>query len=530
MSMLQNAEVHPFTGFDLPHLIDLQSRAHSDRPFLRWVPQDGETMMTYAEFKHKVQRVAAAMKRRGVRKGDRILIHLENCPEGVIGWFACAWIGAVAVMTNARAARAELEYFVAHSGASAAITQPKLYSDVAAACCEFRWVAVTETDNGDPPAAGTAPSAEQSFSVLLASDTLEPLRAPEPLLPVGIQYTSGTTSRPKGVMMTHANALWGGKIGSAHARLNSDDVFLVHLPLYHVIALSYGLLSTLWVGGTVVLMPRFSARRFWPISVAHRCTWSAMVPFCVRALAEQEVPEGHSYRAWGNAFWSAEFERRYRISILGWWGMTEIITHGIVGDPGMPGHAGAIGRPAPEYQLSIRRDDGTPVESGETGHLMIRGQRGVSVFLEYLNDPAATAASFDETGYFKTGDLVTLHPDGFIQFADRAKDMLKVGGENVAASEVERVVMSVSGVREVAVVGKPHTMLGEVAVAFVVRAKPTDSDLCEAILAACANQLAPFKVPRDIHFVEELPRGLTEKVSKVELRIRASQATLDAGR
>jgi crotonobetaine/carnitine-CoA ligase len=524
MSTRQTAEVHPFTGFDLPHLIDLQSRVHADRPFLHWVPHEGGTTITYAEFKHKVQRVAAAMKRRGAGKGDRILIHLENCPESVIGWFACAWIGAVAVMTNARAAPAELQYFIAHSGASAAITQPKLYGDVAAAGPGMGWIAITETDNGDLPAAGTAPSADQSFAALLATDALEPLRPPEPLLPVGIQYTSGTTSRPKAVVMTHANALWGGKIGSAHARLNADDVFLVHLPLYHVIALSYGLLSTLWVGGTVVLMPRFSARRFWPVSVAYRCTWSAMVPFCVRALAEHQVPEVHFYRAWGNAFWSAELERRYRISIVGWWGMTEIITHGIVGDPHMPGHAGAIGRPAPEYQLSIRRDDGTSVGPGETGHLLVRGQRGVSIFLEYLNDPAATAASFDDAGYFRTGDLVTLHPDGFIQFADRAKDMLKVGGENVAASEVERVVMSVPSVREAAVVGKPHEMLGEVPVAFVVAVSPAHHELRQAILAACANQLAPFKVPRDVHFVEELPRGLTEKVSKVELRIRASQA------
>jgi carnitine-CoA ligase len=318
--------------------------------------------------------------------------------------------------------------------------------------------------------------------------------------------------------------LWGGKIGAAHTGLAASDIFLVHLPLYHVIALSYGVLSTLWVGGTVVLLPRFSASRFWPISVAEKCTWSAMVPFCVRALAEQDVPASHNYRAWGNAYWSADLEKRYNISILGWWGMTEIITHGIVGDVGRPGHPAAIGRPAPEYDVAIRRDDGSPIEVGETGHLFLRGRRGVSIFAGYLDDPNATADSFDESGFFKTGDLVTLHPDGFVQFADRAKDMLKVGGENVSASEIERVIQSVAGVRETAVVGRKHPMLQEVAVAYVVAASGGSDALREEIVKTCRTRLAEFKVPSGVHFLDELPRGLTEKVSKVELRRRANES------
>lgn len=284
-----------------------------------------------------------------------------------------------------------------------------------------------------------------------------------------------------------------------------------------------GLLSTLWAGGTVVLLPRFSASRFWPVSVAEKCTWAAMVPFCVRALAEQHVPSQHSYRAWGNAFWSAELETRYKLSIFGWWGMTEIITHGIAGDFSRPGHPMGIGRPALEYDVAIRRDDGSPIEVGETGHLFIRGRRGISIFAGYLDDPKATADSFDDRGFFKTGDLVTLHPDGFIQFADRAKDMLKVGGENVAASEIERVIQSVLGVREVAVVGKRHPMLQEVPVAYVVAALGDVEDLRGKIADICRVRLSEFKMPRDIRFVEELPRGLTEKVSKVELRRRANE-------
>ena len=530
MSGKQEANVHPFVGLDLPHLIELQARIRGEHPFLHWAPFEGTgRTYTYSEFLITVQRVARAIKSRGVRKNDRVLIHLENCPEGIIAWFACAWLGATAVMTNARASAAELKYFSQHSKVVAAITQPRLLSNVLAACEGVRWTAVTSTDNGDP-----APDADElkrciPFSDLLREERQEPLRAPEPMLPVGIQYTSGTTSRPKGVVLTHANALWGGKVGAGHTGLDQSDIFLIHLPLYHIIGLSYGLLSTLWTGGTVVLMPRFSASRFWSVSTSHQCTWSAMVPFCLRALAEQPVPAQHSYRAWGNAFWSGSLERRYGISIFGWWGMTEIITHGIHGALRQQGHSMAIGRPAVEYELAIRRDDGTPVTCGETGHLFIRGVRGVSIFAEYLDDPQSTTDSFDENGFFKTGDLVTLHEDGFIQFADRAKDMLKVGGENVAASEIERVVQEVPGVREAAVVGRPHPMLGEVPIVFVVAASEARASIREDILSRCGTELASFKVPRAVYLMETLPRGLTDKISKVELRKLADSVQETAG-
>jgi crotonobetaine/carnitine-CoA ligase len=516
--------VHPFAGFDVAQLLALQAQRRPDHPFIVWAPFEAAgRRWSYAEFHDDVGRVAQAMMARGVRTGDRVLIHLDNSPEGVLAWFACAWIGAVAVATNARAAGAELAFFAAHCRAVAAITQPRLASTVRDHCRGLQWIAVTDTDNGVPPQPGQAPARDMAFARLLAGDELAPRRRPTPLLPVAIQYTSGTTSRPKGVVLTHANALWAGKIGCAHTGLRADDVFLIHLPLYHVIALSYSLLSTLWAGGTAVLLPRFSASRFWPMALAHRCTWTSMIPFCVRALAEREVPPEHSFRAWGNAFWSAELEKRYRIDVLGWWGMTEIVTHGIVGDPGLPGRPGAIGRPAPEYELAVRREDGGATEPGEPGDLLIRGVPGLSLFAGYLDDPQATAASFDERGFFKTGDRVVVHQDGFIQFCDRAKDVLKIGGENVGASEIERPIAAVSGVREVAVVGRRHPMLDEVPIAFVLveggvaAARP---GLADDVLSACRGALADFKVPHAVHLVDELPRGSLEKVSKVELRRR----------
>ncbi|MBS0531468.1 MAG: AMP-binding protein [Proteobacteria bacterium] len=514
--------IGPFAGLDVPWLLRMRAETRRDHPFLIWAPFDAPARKwSYGEFHDRVGSLAAGLVARGVKPGEFVLIHLDNCIEAMLAWFACVELGAIAVTTNTRSAAAEIEYFADHCGAVAAITQPAYAELVAANCRNLRWIAVIAHDAGTPPAQGQAPARTERFETLFADSADRPRRAPDPFAPCSVQYTSGTTSRPKAVLWTHANALWGAKVNAAHQDLHANDVHQTYLPLFHTNALAYSMLASLWVGASCVIQPRFSASRFWNVAAQHGCTWTSTIPFCMKALLEREIPKRHSFRLWGTAICEPPAFAAFGVKIIGWWGMTETITHGIVGEVDQPNTPMAIGRTATEYGIRVTDDDGAPTAVGGTGNLAIRGIPGLSLFKEYLHNAKATQDSFDAHGYFLTGDRVALLDNGFMKFGDRAKDMLKVGGENVAASEIEQVVITVPGVREAAVVAKKHPMLDEVPVVFIIPrsgiAKLSPA-LHDEVMAACRQALADFKVPREIRFVDEMPRSTLEKVAKAELR------------
>ncbi|MGJ3648003.1 AMP-binding protein [Sphingomonas sp. GlSt437] len=514
-SAIEPRPLTPFEGMDIRSLIDAQVARRVSHPFLIWEPFEGPGQQwSYAEFGHVVRSFAAGLQARGVTPGDRVIVHLENSPESVIAWLGTAYAGAVPVTTNAKSTQDELAYFAAHSRAVGAVTQPRFATLLAAAAPHLAWLAVTASDSGE--AAGALAHGFDRFDAIAADPDRLVARPHDPWAPFGIQYTSGTTARPKAVLWSHANALWGGRLSAYHENLRADDVHLVHLPLFHTNAQVYSLLASLWAGATVVLMPRFSASRFWPLSLKHRATWTSVVPFCVKALIEQPVPPAHHYRLWGNAVCAPPTDAHFGVRTIGWWGMTETVTHGTVGVHDGVDAPLSIGRPSPGYRIHVLGDDGCPMRPGETGDLLVGGVRGLSLFQEYADDPAATAAAFRPDGLFITGDRVRLGGDGSLFFADRSKDMLKVGGENVAASEIERVIAAVPGVAEVAVVGMPHPMFDEVPAAFVIA---SDADNVQVrIDAACAASLAPFKRPHLVRLVDHLPRSTLEKVAKAELR------------
>lgn len=513
--------LHPFVGTDVWQLLLTRARTHAGRPYLVWQPFDAEpTTWTFDEVARQAAGVAAGLARRGVGPGDRLLIHLENSPEFVISWYACAALGAVGVTTNTRSAADELAYYAEDCGAVGAITQPRFGELVGKAAPALTFLVSTDHDSG----VGADTDLER-FADLPADPDALPDRPVDPLAPCSVQYTSGTTSRPKGVLWTHANALWGARTNAANEALRSDDCHLVYLPLFHTNALAYSMLASLWVGARFVLIPKWSTSRFWDISLRHGCTWLSLMGLSVRHLYTSDPVPGHSYRLFGAGMCDLSMDERYGVKTIGWWGMTETMTHPIVGDPYLPNRTMSMGRPHPAYGIRVVREDDSPVDHDEPGELLVRGVRGLSLFAEYLNKPEATAESFDD-GWFRTGDLVVPHADGHLTFENRAKDMLKVGAENVSAAEVERVVVGVRGVVEAGVVGRPDRKLDEVPVVFVTTSTD-DPGLVDRIHAACEQMLADFKRPRAVYPVRQLPRSTLNKINKVELR---AVATPDADR
>ena len=517
-------KITPFAGQNVSWLLQDRAAQHGDKLFLAWEPHAGEpTQWTYAEFAQVVANWAAGLSNSGLRAGDYVVIHLDNCPEFLFAWHACVHLGCVPVTTNNRSVEDELRYYVEHSQSVAAITQSDYLPLFAECGRQLRWVCSID---------GTGPNTVPRGLELLAVAELQGIRGEPAVSAVSeqavcsVQYTSGTTSRPKGVVWTHANALWGAYVNAAHTKLTRDDCALVYFPLFHTNALCYSMLGSLWAGAAIVLQQKFSASRFWPLSLKYRCTWAAMIPFITNALFEIPDPEqAHYYRFWGGVFCDIPgVMERWGIKTIGWWGMTETITHGIVGSLDSINTPLTVGRVATEYGVRIVDENGADVDYGETGRLLLKGIPGLSLFKEYLRNPQATKAAYDEGGWFRTGDLVSLNTDGTISFSERENDVLKVGGENVSTLEIERVILSLPEVLEVAVVGRKHDFLDEEPVAFVVAAKGS-KDVRDKVLATCREMLADFKVPGEVRLTEELPKILFGKVAKKTLRQQLADET-----
>ena len=500
---------------NLDRLLDARQQERPNHPLLIWAPFEGKAKTwTYREFAADAARLAGGLAARGIGVGDRVLVHFENCPEALLLRFALARLGAVCVATNAMAAGPEIAHYSEASRAKAAITQASFAELVSSHARGVGWVVAADRES----AAGC-----------YGYGSLEALFAePAPAHPAlhsetaAIMFTTGTTGKPKGVVWTHSNVLWGCCYSAHVYGHRAEDVSLISLPLFHVVGLCWSFLPVLWAGGTAVLQPRFSASRFWPASVTHHATLTSHVLFTLKALQSQAAPDRHFYRQWTVARGDLQSQSFHRVpAFVPSWGMTELVAPGIYGDPNFAPTEGALGRPSLAHQVRIRNSEGKPVEPGETGDLTIKGIRGLSIFQEYDGDPAATAAAFDSEGFFRTGDRVMLLDDGWIKFGDRASDVIKVGGEGVSPSEIEVVVRGVKGVRDVAVVGVQDDAYGQVPVAFVEAEAEPGRDLEGDILACCRASLAKFKIPRRVVILSELPRVGNAKD-------RQSQAASDA--
>jgi crotonobetaine/carnitine-CoA ligase len=501
-------------------ILEYRARSTPDSPFVLFDDLDaGLSRHTYAEFDRSVNRAAHMLRSLGIGAGDKINLHLGNCIEFLLLWFAAAKIGAVIMPTNVAATADELEYLVDHSECRLIFTQTShldVTREVQRRCVRIEDIIVC----GDTPGSGAS-----SFEAHLGThpDT-PPDVSCEADDEVGILYTSGTTSRPKGVLVTNANYIYAGETVAKAVCLATGDRHLVVMPLFHGNAQYYSTMSTLVTGASMVLSSRFSASRFFDQAIRHECTVSSLFSAPMRMLLAQprraELAE-NKLRAvlFAQSLTEEqldEWQERFRAPLLQLWGMTETMGPPLVNPIHFRRKNMSIGLPVMGYRVRLVDDQGNSVPRGKVGQIVVAGEPGRTLMKGYFKNPQATEETIRD-GWLWSGDNAREDEDGYFHFVDRAKDMIKRSGENVAASEVEAIILTHPKVFDCAVIGVPDPMRDEAIVAVVVNVEGETADEKE-LIDWCRQRLASFRVPERIEFRRELPRTSVGKIQKHLLR------------
>ena len=479
----------------------------------------GDDVVTYQEMVDRSAALAAGLHQRGVGTGDVVGLLSYNNTEFLATIFAANHLGATVMPLNWRLAAAELRYILEHSRARALVCDDaliELADEATRDQGDLVRVCITATDR----------AGWERFSDLGAG-------AP-PLLRAHVQgddiqrlmYTSGTTGRPKGVMITNANLAWKNYAHIAEFGLTAADVGLACGPLYHVGALDLTTTSLIAVGATIILHRAFDAEKVVEEIERSRVTTLWMAPAMVRAVLdlprveERDLSSVRLLIGGGEKMPIPVIERLQRTLPSAWFADAYGLTETVSGDTfldraSIRSKLGSVGRPCQYLELDIWDEAGASLPPGERGEVVLRGPK---VFKGYWRDPTATSAAF-EGGWFHTGDIGFKDDDDYLYIVDRLKDMIVSGGENIASSEIERVLYEHDAVLEAAVVGRTDDRWGEVPVAYVVLNEP-GTTTAEDLIDHCRQQLARFKVPKAVVIVDVLPRNPSGKILKRELRDR----------
>jgi carnitine-CoA ligase len=499
----------------LTELLGTRVKQHPDKLALifkdrRW---------TYAEFQREVERVANGFVRLGVKKGERIAFLLPNSAEFLFATFAVTRIGAIFVPLNPQYTAEEAEYVLQHSEASTVLTSPELLAlvdSVRTKLPDLKQVIVT--GNG-------AYSGGLSWDRFLSGVSNPPPKLdidPEDL--ASITYTSGTTDRPKGVMLSQYAYAFAPRMRAHGLGWNENDRVLCVLPLFHVNALCHTCIAMLSVGGSIVLTEKFSASRFWDEVREFGITTSSLmrtIPQILLSLPEKPDDRGNPLRLIVTLLspeMHVRFEERFGVRGVPSYSLTEDILS-LIGPHNMPKEKlGSCGVPlAPEvHRVEIHDEAGQRLSLGKAGEIV---KQSPTVMKGYYKNREATAKAL-KNGWLYTGDLGYLDEDGYLYFIDRVKDMVRRGDENISSEEVERVLNSHPQIAESAVIAVPDPIRGEEVKAYIVLKAPATPQSVPAaeIWNFCKPHLAAFKVPRYIQYCAELPKTPSSKVQKNILR------------
>ncbi len=465
----------------------------------------------YGALDERIGWLAGWLAARGIKPGDVVAAVMKNSAAFIEYAFAASHIGAVFLPVNYRLAREEIGYILGNAEAKLLLADEEFRGVVEGLCATAYLDAAAQRDSRALAGRDTPipPIATRSSGDLFR-----------------LMYTSGTTDRPKGVMHSYENFYWKCLDHVMALGLTASDKLLVVGPLYHVGACDLPGLAVLWLGGMLYIHREFDAARALASIESERltCAWLAPVMTgLILALEGRERYDLSSFR-WTIGGGEKTPEARIRAfstlfknaRYIDGYGLTESCSGDTLMEAGKEiEKIGSTGRALAHVEVEIRDDEGQRLPPGEAGEICLRGPK---VTKGYWRDPAKTAASFFGD-WFRTGDVGYLDDEGFLYLTDRKKDMIISGGENIASSEVERVLYEHPAVREAAVVGRPDARWGEVPVAFVALRDGVAAEPAE-IAGFCAERLARFKTPKDVLLVPELPRNPSGKVLKRELRER----------
>jgi acyl-CoA synthetase (AMP-forming)/AMP-acid ligase II len=476
-----------------------------------------ETPLTYGELNARVDRLANALRQREVRSGDRVGVWMFNSLEMVEALFAIQKLGAAAVPINFRLSDEEAAFIVDDAGVKGVIGHDRLLAR-SPVTAKLDWTLVVGDDAG--------------------STYEDAVRAAEPVPPDAVvsdeaaafvMYTSGTTGRPKGAVLTHKNLTTNTWNWMLEVGIQRGDVYSAGLPLFHIGGL-VGLYPFVHLGSAVVLQPSggFDPEAALDLQDRTATTVCAYVPaqwhLIVDCRQARDKLRGARRAIWGaspadRALLEAMVDTLPLNSVISTFGQTEVTANAtFLGPADALSKLGSVGRAAPTMEYRIVDDEDNDIAAGEVGEIVYRGP---TVMREYFERPDATEQAF-RGGWFHSGDLVREDPEGYLYVVDRKDDMIISGAENIYPAEVERVLLEHPAVSETAVVGIAHEQWGQAPVAYVVAGAP-GAATADELIAYCGERLARYKRPARVEFIDALPRNATGKVLKRELRVRAEK-------
>ncbi|MFR9727580.1 long-chain-fatty-acid--CoA ligase [Saccharopolyspora sp. MS10] len=488
---------------------------------------EGEQQVTYGELWRQVRAHAAALRARGIGPGDRVAVVAPNVVDFVRAYYGVLAAGGVVVPVPLLLVPDEAAYLLRDSGAKLVVGHT---GQLGLAAESARRAGIPLVAVG-PPADG--PERPPSLTgEAAAADPVPTFATRAPDDPAVIFYTSGTTGRPKGAVLTHLNLVLNATVNAFDANdTRREDRVLGCLPLFHVFGQTVSLNTTFRAGATLVLQPRFDPAEALRLIRDQRITQLNGVPTMyirmLEAAGDEELPSLRLCISGGAALPVAvleRFQRRFGAPIHEGYGLSETSPTATVNQPAFGLRAGTVGHPLWGIDVEIAEpsveDRVELLPPGEVGEVVVRGH---NVFAGYLDDPAATAAAVVD-GWFRTGDLGVKDDDGFLSIVDRKKDLIIRNGYNIYPREVEELLIRHPAVAQCAVIGVPDAERGEEVCAVVVPAPGEDPDesLAAAITAWAAEQTAHHKYPRRVVFLDELPLGPSHKVLKRELRDRVA--------